>query len=64
MRKRKPPTGTVAPPLEEGARAWLALHPMPPADPFERVCWQAIADFVEMADRLAARSKGQQPPPA
>jgi hypothetical protein len=64
MRKRKPLIiDTLAPSLEEQARAWLALHPTSPVDAFERVCWQALTDFVSIADRLAARSRRRQQPP-
>jgi uncharacterized protein (DUF433 family) len=52
-------TDETAPALEDQCRAYLAAHPDPPADAFERECWQAMKGFVEIADKLAARCAGK-----
>jgi hypothetical protein len=46
----------IGPTLEDRSRAWLAAHPTPPEDEQDRICWQAVTNYVTLLDDIRAEA--------
>lgn len=66
-RSRKPKPlliDRIGPTLEDRSRAWLAAHPTPPDDEQDRICWQAMTNYVTLLDDIRAQAAKPDEQPA